>query len=82
MNFSENVRTTTVDDYIIDTAHILVEADYFETAISLNYGDWVVVEYASTKKEAQDMHDKWVEYVKNNKPIKLVSCQTNREEVL
>jgi hypothetical protein len=60
------VANFTKDGIAVDTAAVTDSDKLFETAIrhqKYNHGDWIVVELYNTKKQAEDGHGKWVEFV-------------------
>ena len=59
------------DNFTIDTC-LVTDSEYnYETAVKyygFNDGRWMIVEQYNTESEAQDGHNRWVEYLTNNEP--------------
>lgn len=58
------VVNTRRDKFVLDTC-VVTDRDFpYETAVKhrdFNGGDWIVLEWSSTKKDAQKVHAKWLE---------------------
>ena len=59
------------DNFTIDTC-LVTDSEYnYETAVKydgFNDGRWMIVEQYNTESEAQNGHNRWVEYLTNNEP--------------
>ena len=78
MKYIENVKTDTVNNYTVDTCHIKLYDEYYETAIKLDDHDWVVVATCDTETDALNYHELWVHTVKRN-PKSVYSVQEQKE---
>ena len=57
------------DIFEIDTAYVTDRTQPYETAIrhkNFNYNNWIVLGWSSTKEQAQEDHDKWIERFLNS----------------
>lgn len=57
------------DEFVVDTAEVYDRRQRYETAIAhkdFNSGEWIILEWSDTKKEARKIHNKWVERFKSN----------------
>lgn len=65
------VANTKTSAYEIDTALVTDRVYPYETAVRANGyrdGEWIVLEYANTKEDAQAVHKKWEETLAKSLP--------------
>lgn len=72
-NYEERkVANTKESDWTVDTAEVTDRSWLYETAVrhpKFRHGYWIIVEGTSSKAEAQRVHDKWVEVMRNNPKV-------------
>lgn len=57
------------DEFVVDTSEVYDRSQPYETAVlyeGFNRNEWIILEFSDTREEAQKVHNKWVEYFKNN----------------
>lgn len=72
-NYEERmVANTKEDDWEVDTVEVTDRSWLYETAVrhpKFRQGSWIVVEGASNIGNAEAMHNRWVEIMRNNPKI-------------
>ena len=66
---------TIIDDYEISTSH--TPDGLFQTGIRKLNHQWIVVEEYNNEDDAKLGHQKWVDYVNNERPTQLWSIQSD-----
>lgn len=68
---ARKVDNTECNGFTIDTAKVTDRDQPYETAINNSkyaHGCWIIVGWADTLEEAQELHDKTVEFYSQNEP--------------
>lgn len=65
---ARKVKRDELKDFILDTAFVTDRSWLYETAVAhkkFNSGKWIILGGASTKEEALEIHNKWLEKLKS-----------------
>lgn len=75
------VANTKTDIYELDTALVTDRVHQYETAVKADgyrNGEWIVLEYADTKEDAQAVHKKWLETLDKAMPSSFYDVYEDR----